>query len=557
MDQEFNPILRGDEGALRRALYKSMKHTGEDLKKPIIGIANSYTNANPGHYNLNSICDFVQKGIKEAGGMSMSFGVIASCDGISAGHEGMRYSLPSRDIIAASVEIMARTHRFDGLVLLASCDKIVPGMLMAAARLDIPCILINGGPMYPAVYKGKHWDGNIITEALGWKQLGIIDDEEFKKIENLAEPTCGSCAMMGTANTMCCIAEALGMALPGSASIPAVDDKRTLAALETGRRIIHLVKNGISSRKFISKKGLENALTFLLTLGGSTNAVMHLQAIHRDAGLGELSLKEIGERAKACPQTVSVYPSSEYDMVDFYEAGGVPAVLKNIGSLLHKDALICTGETLGESLDALDYTPDGKIIKPIDNPFDSKAGLGVLYGNLAEEGSIIKTSAVPRGMERFSGPAVVFDSEADAIEGIKAGAVVKGDVIVLRYEGPKGGPGMPEMYLAMKTLEGLELLNYCALITDGRFSGSNRGLFVGHISPEAAEGGLISLVQNGDIISIDSLKGSLELHVSPAELNKRRSNFSIKQKEVPLGILQTYQYVAESAAKGAIWRTKI
>ena len=554
MKNQFNPILRGDDGALKRALYKSMNFNDSDLKKPIIGIANSFTNANPGHFNLNNICTSVQEGIKENGGTSMSFGVIAPCDGIAAGHEGMRYSLPARDIIAASVEIMCRTHNFDAIVLLASCDKIVPGMLMAAARLNIPAILINGGPMYPAVYKGKHWDGNIITEAIGWKKQGKITEEEFENIENIAEPTCGSCAMMGTANTMCCISEALGMSLPGSAVVPAIDPQRFEYAKKTGRAIVDLTKKGTTSRQIMTEKAFDNAIKFLLTLGGSTNAVMHLQAIYQEAGLGELSLADIGKIVDICPQTASVYPSSEYDMIDFFEAGGVPCVLKSLESILNGDVNTVSGQTLQEILAQTPLSPRPEIIKAMDAPFAEKAGLKFLYGNIAEDGCIVKTSAIPQGMETFQGPAIVFDSELDAVDGIVQGVVKEGMVVVIRYEGPQGGPGMPEMYQAMKMLEGMGLLHKCALITDGRFSGSNRGLFVGHISPEAYEGGTLALINNGDMITIDIVHDLITLEVDSNTLEQRKQNYKPVEKQIADGFLHNYKNLASSAAKGAVWK---
>ncbi len=554
MKNQFNPILRGDDGALKRALYKSMNFNDSDLKKPIIGIANSFTNANPGHFNLNNICTSVQEGIKENGGTSMSFGVIAPCDGIAAGHEGMRYSLPARDIIAASVEIMCRTHNFDAIVLLASCDKIVPGMLMAAARLNIPAILINGGPMYPAVYKGKHWDGNIITEAIGWKKQGKITEEEFENIENIAEPTCGSCAMMGTANTMCCISEALGMSLPGSAVVPAIDPQRFEYAKKTGRAIVDLTKKGTTSRQIMTEKAFDNAIKFLLTLGGSTNAVMHLQAIYQEAGLGELSLADIGKIVDICPQTTSVYPSSEYDMIDFFEAGGVPCVLKSLESILNGDVNTVSGQILQEILDQTPLSPRPEIIKAMDTPFAEKAGLKFLYGNIADDGCIVKTSAIPQGMETFQGPAIVFDSELDAVDGIVQGVVKEGMVVVIRYEGPQGGPGMPEMYQAMKMLEGMGLLHKCALITDGRFSGSNRGLFVGHISPEAYEGGTLALINNGDMITIDIVHNAITLEVDSNILDQRKQNYKPVEKQIADGFLHNYKNLASSAAKGAVWK---
>ena len=344
--EQFNPILRGELGALKRALYKACGHTGEQLEKPIIGIANSYTNATPGHAGLNEVCEQVKEGIIAGGGVPMEFGTIAPCDGIAEGHEGMRYILPARDVIAASVECMTRAHRFDGLVLIGSCDKIVPGMLMAAARLDIPTVFINGGPMYPACYKGKHWDGNIISEAIGWKHQNLIDDEEFEKIENLAEPGIGSCTMYGTANTMGCIAEALGMSLPGSSTIPAVHSRRLQTGFQTGEAVVKLVLEDICSRKIINKESVENAITFLTATGGSTNAIMHLQAIYEEAGLGELDLSEFDKYSKKVPHIAAIYPASPYDMVDFDEAGGTAAVMKELikSGMIHKEALTITGK---------------------------------------------------------------------------------------------------------------------------------------------------------------------------------------------------------------------
>ncbi len=551
--EQFNSILRGDDGALKRALYKSMDFTDSDLRKPIIGIANSYTNSNPGHFNLNTVCNSVVEGIKEAGGTAMSFGVIAPCDGIAAGHSGMRYSLPSRDIIAASIEIMVRAHNFDAIVLLASCDKIVPGMLMAAARLNVPAILINGGPMYPAEYNGKHWDGNIITEAIGWKKQGKISQKEFDHIENIAEPTCGSCAMMGTANTMCSISEALGLTLPGTSTIPAIDSKRVEVAKESGKVIVDLTKKGVTSRQIMTKAAFNNAAKFLLALGGSTNAVMHLQAIHKEAGLGELTLAEIDTIIDVCPQTASVYPSSEYDMIDFYEAGGVMAVQKSLETILDLDALTVSGQTMGEILEKVSVSTNLGIIKTMKDPFAKKAGLGFLYGNIAKDGCIVKTSAIPQGMTPFKGPAIVFDSEQEAVTQILQGSVKEGMVVVIRYEGPKGGPGMPEMYQAMKMLEGMGLLNSCALITDGRFSGSNRGLFVGHISPEAYEGGTLALIENNDTILIDIEKNILSLEVSEEILVDRRKKYTVVEKDIEDGFLHNYKNLASSAANGAVW----
>lgn len=576
----YNRLLQGDSGALKRALYRSMGFTDHDMEKPLIGVVNTYTNATSGHVNLNQLCEQVQRGIQAAGGTAMVFGTIAPCDGIAEGHEGMRYILPARELVTSSVECMARAHCFDGLVLMGSCDKIVPGLLMAAARLDIPAIFVNGGPMYPASYRGKHYDGNIVTEALGWKQMGKIDEAEFARIERLAEPCAGSCAMLGTANTMGCLAEAMGMSLPGSAVVPAVLAERLRYACETGEAIVGLVKQGITARRIITREAIENAITVLMGIGGSTNGIMHLQAIHREAGLGKLPLSVFDEFSRRIPQVASVYPASPYDMVDFYEAGGVPAVMKSLSEYLHWKAMTVTGLTVGENLSgvpargkteagAADGMADFEsgcgncvaaeeggicrdVIRTAENPFSREGGVAVLHGNLAPDGCVIKPAAVPEDMMCFAGKAVVYDSEQEAIDAILGGRVRPGSVIVLRYEGPKGGPGMPEMYRPMKCLEGMELSGSCALITDGRFSGSNRGCFAGHISPEASEGGPLGLVEDGDRIEIDIPNRSIRLDVSDGELARRRQSWEPKGKKVSPGYLRTYQKSSRSAAEGAV-----
>lgn len=553
MEQEyFNPILRGDRGALKRALYKSMGFTDDSLRKPLIALVNSYTDATPGHFNLNQLTEQARLGVQAAGGTAMTFGVTAPCDGIAEGHEGMRYCLPSRDLIASSIECMVRAHRFDGMVLLGSCDKIVPGMLMAAARLDIPTVFVNGGPMQPARYQGKDYDGNIITEAIGWKQRGEIDQKEFQHIENIAEPGCGSCAMLGTANTMCGLAEAMGLALPGSTAIPAVSSLRLQAAFDAGKAVMNLVKQGITARKILTEDALENAMAALMATGGSTNGILHLQAIWKEAGLGELELAVFDEMSRRIPQVASVYPASPYDMVDFYEAGGFCAVMKELLPLLHKNVLTVTGKTLEENLQDRPLSSRREVIRPLNDPFASSGGVSVLHGNLAPLGCVVKPAAVPAQLMCMEGPAQVFESENQAIEAILNDQVKPGTVLVLRYEGPKGGPGMPEMYRPMKSLEGMGLSDSCALITDGRFSGSNRGCFVGHISPEAYEGGVLALVQNGDRIRIDIPGGVLELDVPQEELEKRACNWMRVEKEVAPGYLETYRRVSRSAAQGAV-----
>lgn len=548
----YNTLLQGDKGALKRALYKSMGFTDEALGKPLIAIVNTYTNATPGHFNINELCAQVEKGIESAGGTAMTFGSIAPCDGIAEGHEGMRYILPSRDLITSSVECMVRAHRFDGMVLLGSCDKIVPGLLMAAARLDIPAVFCNSGPMMPACYKGKHYDGNIVTEAVGWKQRGEITQEEFAEIENLAEPCAGSCAMLGTANTMGCLAEALGMSLPGSATIPAIYAKRMQAAYETGQAVMTMVEKKITARDIITKESVENAISVLMGIGGSTNGIMHLQAIYKEAGMGHLTLDTFDRFSRKIPQIASIYPASPYDMVDFYEAGGVPAVMKELKDLLHTECMTVTGKTVGENLEQFPLTSRREVIRTAEEPFHQDGGVAVLSGNLAPMGAVVKPAAIPEELMVFHGKAKVYQSEQEACDAILAGEVEPQTMVVLRYEGPKGGPGMPEMYRPMKCLEGMNLASSCAIVTDGRFSGSNRGCFVGHISPEAYEGGALALVEDGDEITINVPDRTIELHVSAEELDRRKQNWKPVEKVLPDGYLNVYQKISRSAAEGAV-----
>ena len=548
----FNPVLSGDDGALKRALYKSMGHTDEQLRRPVIAVVNSYTNATAGHVNLNELTAEVLKGIDEAGGVGMVFGTIAPCDGIAEGHLGMRYILAAREVIASSIEVMMRAHRFDGMVMLGSCDKIVPAMLMAAARLDIPAILVNGGPMYPARYHGKDWDGNIVTEAIGWKKRGEIDEAEFRHIEDIAEPGPGSCTMYGTANTMCCIAEVMGMSLPGSSTLPAISPQRRECAFRTGQTAVDLVKRGVNARQIITPDAIRNAMIYLLATGGSTNAILHLQAIHYEAEYGHLPLSDFDKLSHHVPLVAALYPASEHDMIDFWEAGGVTAVEKEISALMHLDALTVSGQTKRQWLETQPETSRPEVIHTLAIPVRNEAGVAVLHGNLSPLGCVVKPAAVPEDLMIFSGPAVVFNSEQESVDAILSGDIPPGSALVLRYEGPKGGPGMPEMYKPMKCLEGMGLSDSCALITDGRFSGSNRGLFVGHISPEASDGGDLALVENGDIITINIPTRELTLNVSADVLAVRRQHWVPVEKQVPRGFLRLYRRWALPAAQGAI-----
>ena len=554
MENPCNPLLQGDHGALKRALYKSMGFDDEALSRPLIAVVNSYTTATPGHANLNELSRQVHMGIEAAGGTAMEFGTIAPCDGIAEGHEGMRYILPARDLIASSIECMVRAHRFDGMVMLGSCDKIVPGMLMAAARLDIPALLVNGGPMLPASYRGKHYDGNIVTESIGWKQRGEIDEAQFAAIENLAEPCVGSCAMLGTANTMGCMAEALGLMLPGTATIPAVMARRLRAARQSGRRVVEMVKAGLTARRVLTHEAVENAMMLLMAMGGSTNAIMHLQAIHREAGLGELPLPAFDAMSQRVPQVASIYPASPYDMADFDEAGGVPAILRELRTLLHADCLTGSGETWAELLAHTPQSPRREVIRPLAEPFAQTGGVAVLTGNLAPLGAVVKPAAVPEQLHRFEGVARVFQGEREACEAILAGQIAPGTAIVLRYEGPKGGPGMPEMYRPMKCLEGMGRAQDCCIVTDGRFSGSNRGLFIGHISPEAYEGGVLALIEDGDRIRVDIGAREVTLLVDEQTLSERAAHFTRPEKAIADGYLSTYRKNSLSAAQGAVVR---
>lgn len=548
----FNPVLSGDDGALKRALYKSMGHTDEQLRRPVIAVVNSYTNATAGHVNLNELTAEVLKGIDEAGGVGMVFGTIAPCDGIAEGHLGMRYILAAREVIASSIEVMMRAHRFDGMVMLGSCDKIVPAMLMAAARLDIPAILVNGGPMYPARYHGKDWDGNIVTEAIGWKKRGEIDEAEFRHIEDIAEPGPGSCTMYGTANTMCCIAEVMGMSLPGSSTLPAISPQRRECAFRTGQTAVDLVKRGVNARQIITPDAIRNAMIYLLATGGSTNAILHLQAIHYEAEYGHLPLSDFDKLSHHVPLVAALYPASEHDMIDFWEAGGVTAVEKEISALMHLDALTVSGQTKRQWLETQPETSRPEVIHTLAIPVRNEAGVAVLHGNLSPLGCVVKPAAVPENLMIFSGPAMVFNSEQESVDAILSGDIPPGSALVLRYEGPKGGPGMPEMYKPMKCLEGMGLSDSCALITDGRFSGSNRGLFVGHISPEASDGGDLALVENGDIITINIPTRELTLNVSADVLAVRRQHWVPVEKQVPRGFLRLYRRWALPAAQGAV-----
>ncbi|MFA7651465.1 MAG: dihydroxy-acid dehydratase, partial [Synergistaceae bacterium] len=508
-----------------RALYKSMGFSDEDLKGPLIGIANSWNELVPGHYNLRNLSEFVKKGIYRAGGMAVEFGVIAACDGQSCGHNGMKYILPTRDLIAYDIEAMAEAHRLDGIVMLGSCDKIVPGMLMAAARLGIPAILLVGGPMAGGVsFDGRKSDSTSVSEAVGMLSAGRITKETLSMLEDNAAPSCGSCSYYGTANSMGCAAEAMGMSLPGSSLIPATSAARSRAAEETGKKIVELVRQNITAHDIITKDSLENTAKIMVATGGSTNCFIHLSAIGNEIGIAPGTMIDIYDRASQnIPSIAMVNPASEYDMEDFYRAGGIPQVMKELENEIDLSCMTVSGKSLGENLEdrSSPFGVDRRVIRTKEDPFCKSGGLAVMRGNLAPGTGITKPIAMDPSMYHFSGPARVFDCEEDANRAILDGNIKEGDVVVIRYEGPKGGPGMREMYFAMKLLYGRGLAKKTAIITDGRFSGTNNGCFVGHISPEAAEGGPIAAVRDGDIITIDVENKKLDVDLSPEELEAR------------------------------------
>ena len=548
-------ILEGLHNQYYRATYKSMGFSTDDLKRPIIGIANAWSECVPGHFNLRQVAQRVKDGIYRAGGTPVEFGVIGGCDGFAQGHDGMHYILPSRELIANSVESMAQINLFDGLVLLGSCDKIVPGMLMAAARLDIPCILLPGGPMEGGiVFDGRKSDQTSSTEAYGMLSANRITEKEYRTLENLSCPTCGSCSYLGTANTMCALSEALGMTLPDGGIIPAYSAARLSIAEATGIKIMELVEKGITARQVITNESIRNAIKICLAMSGSTNAVMHLTAIAREAELDIDVLSEFDELSRHTPQLAKINPASEYNMIDFYQAGGVSKLLEEMSSIIYTNAMTVTAHTVAENTEShiYQYPKNNNIIKTMDEPFGYEGGVAVLRGNLAPDTGITKPGAFDKSLQHFEGEAICFDSEEAAEEAILAGKVRDGHVVVIRYEGPKGGPGMREMFKAMKYLYGRGLAKTTALITDGRFSGTNNGCFVGHISPEAAEGGPIAIVKNGDRIEIDVENRSLNLLVNDEEITKRLAEWKRPEPKFKKGWLGLYCKIAGSGAQGAV-----
>ena len=542
-------IKKGLERAPHRALLRTLGVSQEDLDKPFIGIANSYNTIVPGHMHLDRVAKAVADGIRAAGGMPFEFNTIAVCDGIVMGHEGMKYSLPSRDIIADSVEIMVQAHRFDGVVMVTNCDKVTPGMLMATARLDVPTIVVTGGPMLSGLYRDKKLGVIAMFEAVGEAKAGKITMDELKIYEELACPTAGSCNGMFTANTMACITEALGLMLPGSATIPAEDARRMRVARASGSIAVQLVKREARPSLILTAEAFENAIMVDLALGGSTNTVLHLSAIAQEAGV-PLSLETFDSLARRVPHLCNMSPGGPYTMEELDRAGGIPAVMREISPMLHSDAKTVNGKTIDENIRDAPIR-DRDIIRPLSNPVHKEGGIAILRGNLAPDGAVVKTAAVPSGMSIYSGRARVFDSEETGMKMIMDCKIGKGDVVVIRYEGPKGGPGMREMLSVTGAIAGIGLLNTVALVTDGRFSGGSQGLCIGHVSPEAAEGGPIAVIQDDDTIDINIPERSLSIRLRDEEIRRRLDAWRPPVNKELRGYLRRYQTMVSSANTGA------
>lgn len=545
-------IVEGFHNAPHRSLYHALGMTKEEQARPLIGIVSSYNEIVPGHMNLDKIVEAVKLGVAMAGGTPIVFPAIAVCDGIAMGHTGMKYSLITRDIIADSTEAMVRAHGFDGLVMVPNCDKNVPGLLMAAARLNIPTIFVSGGPMLAGRVDGKKTSLSSMFEAVGAYKAGKIDEKQLTVCEENTCPTCGSCSGMYTANSMNCLTEVLGMGLRGNGTIPAVYSARIELAKHAGMQVMELVKKNIRPRDIMTSAAIRNALTADMALGCSTNSMLHLPAIANECGV-EWNLDLANEISEKTPNLCHLAPAGHTYMEDLNEAGGVYAVLKEISklSLLDTSVMTCTGRTLGENIaDAVNRDPE--VIRPVENPYSKTGGIAVLRGNLAPDGCVVKRSAVAPEMLVHEGPAKVFESEEEAIAAIYGGKIEKGDVVVIRYEGPSGGPGMREMLSPTSAIAGMGLDKDVALITDGRFSGATRGASIGHVSPEAVRGGLIAYVQNGDRIAINIPEYSIELKVEESELQKRRETMPIQKKTGLKGCLARYAAQVSSADRGAV-----
>ena len=549
-------MMKGVERAPNRSLMKALGWSEREMSMPVIGIVSGQNEIIPGHVQIDRIVNAVKAGVREAGGNPVTFPVIGVCDGIAMGHQGMKYSLCSRELIADSIEVMANAHPFDALVFVPNCDKIVPGMLMAACRLNLPSVFVSGGPMLSGHIKGmkdRSFSLSSMFEAVGKYKAGTMSEEDVKQWEDSVCPTCGSCSGMYTANSMNCLCEAIGIALPGNGTIPAVYAERERLAKEAGYAVMEMLDKGIKARDILTEKAFRNALTVDMALGCSTNTMLHLPAIAHSAGV-EIDIFEANELSMRVPNLCHLAPAGSAHIEDLYFAGGIMAVMKELDKkkLLERDLITVTGNSISASFDtAVNY--DTEVIRPVDNPFDTTGGIAVLSGNLAEEGAVVKRSAVAPEMLYHKGPARVFDSEEEAIEAIYNRKINKGDVVVIRYEGPKGGPGMREMLNPTSAIAGMGLDKDVALITDGRFSGATRGASIGHVCPEAAAGGTIALVEEGDEIEIDIRSCRLSLNVADAVLEERRKKLKVRVNECS-GYLKRYRDNVTSASRGAVFR---
>ena len=545
-------VKKGAERTPNRSLFYALGYTDEELDRPLIGVVSAFSEIVPGHSHLDKLAQAVKDGVRMAGGTPVLVPAIGVCDGIAMGHTGMKYSLPSRELIADSVETMALAHCFDGLVLVPNCDKIVPGMLMAAARLNIPSILVSGGPMLAGRQGQRKVSLSQMFEAVGSYKAGMIDDATLDDFTKNTCPGCGSCAGMYTANSMNCLSEAIGMALPGNGTIPAVYSARTQLAKHAGMQVMKLVEQNLCPRDILTPAAFENALATDMALGCSTNSVLHLLAIANEAGV-PMDLATINAVSAKVPNLCHLAPAGPTHIEDLYAAGGVQAVMKQLADagLLHTELPTVTGKTLGENLAGAENR-DPSAIRLMDNPYSTTGGIAVLWGNVAKDGCVVKRSAVAPEMLAHEGPARVFDSEDDAIQAIYGGQIHPGDVVVIRYEGPKGGPGMREMLNPTSALAGMKLDKSVALITDGRFSGASRGASIGHVAPEAAQGGNIALVQEGDTISIDIPAGKVNVDVSDEELERRRAAWKAPEPRITTGWLSRYAKLVSGANKGAV-----
>ena len=545
-------VTKGIQQAPHRSLFHALGLTEEEMQKPLVGIVSSYNEIVPGHMNLDKIVEAVKLGVAMAGGTPIVFPAIAVCDGISMGHLGMKYSLVTRDLIADSTEAMAMAHAFDALVMIPNCDKNVPGLLMAAARVNIPTVFVSGGPMLAGHVKGQKTSLSSMFEAVGAYAAGKMSEEEVKEYEKKTCPTCGSCSGMYTANSMNCLTEVLGMGLKGNGTIPAVYSERIQLAKHAGMQVMEMLKRNIRPRDIMTKEAFENALTMDMALGCSTNSMLHLPAIAHEAGV-ELNVDIANEISAKTPNLCHLAPAGHTYIEELNEAGGIYAVMNEISKkgLLHLDCITVTGKTVGENIkDCVNKNPE--VIRPIENPYSQTGGIAILRGNLAPDSAVVKRSAVAEEMMVHEGPARVFNCEEDAIKAIKGGEIKAGDVVVIRYEGPKGGPGMREMLNPTSAIAGMGLGSSVALITDGRFSGASRGASIGHVCPEAAVGGAIALVKEGDIIKINIPENQLQLMVSEEELAERKKNWKPKKPEITTGYLARYASLVTSAERGAI-----